>query len=141
MTEEKTSIVSLKDLQLAAKPANAEHPCIVIISGKMAGRLFKLSAGATVIGRGTDTTIRVEDEGISRRHVQVILTPDDKVFIEDMGSTNGTIVNDKKTDGRVQLENGDRIELGSTTILKFSYTDTVEEEYQRNLYDSARAIR
>jgi two-component system cell cycle response regulator len=129
--------VSLKDLQLASKPASAEHPCIVIISGKMAGRLFKLSPGATVIGRGTDTTIRVEDEGISRRHVQVTLTSEGKVFAEDMGSTNGTIVNNEKTSGRTELKNGDRIELGSTTILKFSYTDTVEEEYQRNLYDSA----
>jgi predicted component of type VI protein secretion system len=101
MTEEKTSIVSLKDLQLTNKAATAQHPCIIIISGKLAGRLFKLEPGPSVIGRGTDTTIRVEDDGISRRHVQVVLSEDGKVFVEDLGSTNGTFVNGEKTAKRV----------------------------------------
>jgi two-component system, cell cycle response regulator len=135
MTEEKTSIISVKQMLLGNK-GNAQHPCVIIISGKMAGRLFKLTSGTAVIGRGSDTTIRIEDEGISRRHVQ-LLQLSDGVFVEDLGSTNGTLVNGEPVTERTKLKDGDKIELGSVTILKFSYTDTVEEEYQRNLYDSA----
>ncbi len=136
MTEEKTSIVSLKQLAAVTQPKGDNHACVIIISGKGAGRLFKLQQGPSVIGRGTDAAIRLEDDGISRRHAQLVLGADGKVVVEDLGSTNGTFINGAKVE-RHTLADGDKIELGGTAILKFSYADTVEEEYQRNLYDSA----
>jgi diguanylate cyclase (GGDEF)-like protein len=134
MTEEKTSIVSLKQIA-SVTPKTENHPCIIIISGKGAGRLFKLKPGPSIIGRGTDAAIRLEDDGISRKHAQLILS-EGKVTVEDLGSTNGTFINGEKVTSRL-LDDGDKIELGGTAILKFSYADTIEEEYQRNLYDSA----
>ena len=136
MTEEKTSIVSLKQIAAVKTDRTGHHPCIIIISGKGAGRLFKLKIGPNVIGRGTEAAIRLEDDGISRRHAQLVLSEGGKVVVEDLGSTNGTFINGEKIDNRT-LNDGDKIELGGTAILKFSYTDTIEEEYQRNLYDSA----
>lgn len=131
--EEKTSIVGLHQIMGAPKE---QFPCLVVISGKAAGKMYKLTHGTSVIGRGTDIEIILEDEGISRRHAQVVKLPDGHVSVEDLGSTNGTFVNGERMPA-VVLKDGDKIRIGSTTILKFSYSDRDEEQYQKNLYDSA----
>ena len=133
--EEKTSIVGLHQIMGAPKKEE-QFPCLVVISGKAAGKMYKLTQGTSVIGRGTDIEIILEDEGISRRHAQIVKLPDGHVTVEDLGSTNGTFVNGERSPTTV-LKDGDKIRIGSTTILKFSYSDRDEEQYQKNLYDSA----
>ena len=58
------------------------------------------------------------------------------MVLEDMGSTNGTYCNGARVT-RQALSEGDKILLGSTTILKFSYQDQLDEAFQRQMSESA----
>jgi len=97
--------------------------------------MHKLEGGEVVIGRGMQANIRLNDDGISRRHARIIQVGNE-VLIEDLGSANGTLVNGEVVSRRV-LQDGDKIRLGSTTILKFTYHDKLEESFQQQMYDAA----
>ena len=60
----------------------------------------------------------------------------ERVYLEDLGSTNGTFCNGTRVQ-RQLLAHGDKILLGSTTILKFSYHDKLDEMFQRQMSESA----
>jgi hypothetical protein len=76
---------------------------------------YFLTRPLTIIGRAADAELRVNDPGVSRRHAEIRLNGDDLV-LSDLGSTNGVRVNDAPVT-RQTLVNGDRIELGSTTLV------------------------
>ncbi|WP_420176112.1 FhaA domain-containing protein [Luteococcus sp. OSA5] len=81
-----------------------------------------LTAPGLLIGRGSEADLRINDPGVSRRHAQIHVrgTGDDiEISIEDLGSTNGIIVNGTKTH-QAQLDDGSRIEIGSTRMLVHS---------------------
>jgi diguanylate cyclase (GGDEF)-like protein len=116
---------------------------LVVLAGSNVGELYKVEKDRTVMGRGESVDIRLIDEGISREHAQVIqdrVKEDGKEHVqnilEDMGSTNGTFCNGTRVQRHVLTE-GDKILLGSTTILKFSYGDKVDEMFQRQMSESA----
>lgn len=72
-----------------------------------------------VLGRGSDADVRVNDPGVSRRHAKISVTgsPDQpSVEIEDLGSTNGLIVNGSRVQ-QATLTEGSRIEIGNTRML------------------------
>ncbi|WP_296139595.1 DUF3662 and FHA domain-containing protein [uncultured Tessaracoccus sp.] len=78
-----------------------------------------LAPPGMVVGRGADADLRLNDPGVSRRHALVTVsgTPDRPVVtIEDLGSTNGVIVNGQKVTKTV-LREGSRIEVGNTRML------------------------
>jgi hypothetical protein len=74
-----------------------------------------ITAAVTVIGRGTDVDLRIDDPGVSRRHAEVRLHGDEAMIV-DLGSTNGVLL-----DGRVVtdavLTDGASVRLGSTDIV------------------------
>ena len=81
-----------------------------------AGKVFTLSKPVTVIGRITTQNkpdIELNDEVVSRRHVEIILK-DDGYWIKDLGSTNGTMLNDDRiiADNMYQLKHNSKIGLG-----------------------------
>jgi diguanylate cyclase (GGDEF)-like protein len=118
---------------------------LVVLAGSNVGEMYKVEK-RTVMGRGETADIRLFDEGISREHAQVVqeVTEDSngeggtktRNILEDMGSTNGTFCNGVKVQRQV-LADGDKILLGSTTILKFSYADKLDEMFQRQMSESA----
>ena len=68
------------------------------------------------IGReGCDVTL--PDPDVSRHHATVRLLDNDSIAIEDLGSTNGTFVNEKKVRGITELNSGDRVRFGNTIWL------------------------
>src|SRR3954469_18296118 len=108
---------------------------LIVLAGSGAGDMHKIDKDQTIMGRGDKVDIRLVDEGISREHAQVV-REEGKIVLADMGSTNGTFCNGARVT-RQPLSDGDKILLGSTTILKFSYQDQLDEAFQRQMSESA----
>lgn len=77
--------------------------------------VYPLARDVTVIGRGTDVDLRLEDPGVSRRHCRVRLR-DGYPFVQDLGSTNGTFVDGKRITESVEVDDGAVITLGGATL-------------------------
>lgn len=82
----------------------------------VAGRRLLVPPSGGTIGRSRDCEIVLEDSGVSRHHASV-RPAGDGWTVEDLGSTNGVLVNGQPIGGAQSLAPGDRIELGSTEIL------------------------
>ena len=109
---------------------------LIVLSGRSVGKMFKVPVGKVELGRSLDSDVRLEDEGVSRNHARMKREEDGTVVLHDLGSTNGTYVNGTRI-SEYELNDGDRIQVGSVTILKFSYQDSLEEQFQQQLYESA----
>jgi hypothetical protein len=96
--------------ELAPQPAFGERGTLVLAGG----RSVPLTQREVTIGRLPECDVVVEDPGASRQHARVRRTDDGFVLV-DLGSTNGTLVNDAPIQERV-LENGDRITIGETVL-------------------------
>ncbi len=113
------------------------------ISGKYQGGEFPVRMNREIIiGRSSDLDMVLVEDMVSRRHAKITST-DVEVFIQDVGSTNGTFVNGEKIAGRAKLSEGDRILLG-TSIIKVVAADSVassgasEAEARRRLEASGQ---
>jgi len=87
----------------------------LIIAARDDESAYFLTHPVTVIGRAAECDIRIDDSGVSRRHAEVRYA-DGKVGIVDLGSTNGIAVNGKSVE-RLELHDGDRIDVASTTLI------------------------
>jgi diguanylate cyclase (GGDEF)-like protein len=133
---ETTHVANLAELQRElAERSRRDRAYLIVLAGSNVGEMYKLSSRESVIGRAQNTTIRLNDDGISRRHARVTQEGGD-VFIEDLESANGTFVNGGVVT-RHALQDGDKIRIGSTTILKFTYHDHLDESFQQQMYDAA----
>jgi hypothetical protein len=74
-----------------------------------------ITAPVTVLGRGTDVDLRIDDPGVSRRHAEVRLHGDE-VIIVDLGSTNGVVLDGRVVEDAV-LTDGASFRLGTTDIV------------------------
>ena len=79
-----------------------------------AGREYPLEQEIT-IGRAPGCTVNVDDTYVSQLHARVFRR-DGQVFLEDLGSTNGTFANGKKVSGPMPVRKGDRIQVGRTVM-------------------------
>jgi len=68
--------------------------------------------GEITIGRKTTNNLILDDQYVSGNHARIFLKNTDYI-IEDLGSTNGTIINDKRLEGKAILKVGDEIQIGS----------------------------
>lgn len=80
------------------------------------GHEFNLCRFATSIGRSIASDIVLLDRSVSRQH-SVVYCIRGKFYVEDIGSTNGTMVNGAVIEGRVELQPGDEIRLGITRLV------------------------
>jgi diguanylate cyclase (GGDEF)-like protein len=134
--DEDTRTVARK-VQAQQGPGERDRPCFIVIRGLNVGEMYKLARNEMVVGRGQHADIEILDDGISRRHARVRFV-DERVEIEDLGSRNGTFVNGQRIEGRGHgLRDGDKVQLSSTTILKFTFADRLDESFQRRMYESA----
>jgi pSer/pThr/pTyr-binding forkhead associated (FHA) protein len=114
------------------------------ISGKYQGGEFPVRVNREIIiGRSSDLDMVLVEDMVSRRHAK-ISSSENEVFIQDLGSTNGTFVNGEKIAGRARLSEGDRILLG-TSIIRVVNVDGVEanqsEAEARRKLEAASAQR
>lgn len=134
--EEKTVVRSVPALLGKHQGQNAYLIQLSAKNAAVVGQMFKLGSNEVVLGRSAESTLQVEDDGISRKHCKLCLGPTGRYQLVDLGSTNGTFLNGSKVDVAT-LADGDKIQIGSNTVLKFSLQDELEEEYQRSIYESA----
>jgi len=109
---------------------------LVTLAGLQVGEMFKLAKQLTVIGRSDEADLRILDEGVSRRHAALVRSGE-RILLKDLDSANGTFRNGVRAWDPVFLEDGDKITLGGTTILKFTLQDALDEQFNRGLYESA----
>lgn len=109
---------------------------ILFLSGPLQGKLFELEHGRTVIGRADDVNIPINDSRVSRYHFQINVTPGE-ALLEDLGSTNGTYVNGIKIIKPQKLQSGDKIQISSSTIIKFAFGDVGERMFHDEIYNLA----
>src|SRR5467141_890823 len=83
-----------------------------ILNGSLENQEIELSPDPMTIGRASACNIRIADAGVSSKHAK-IWCEDGQYFLMDLGSTNGTFVNDRDVD-REQLNDGDVITFGMT---------------------------
>jgi diguanylate cyclase (GGDEF)-like protein len=121
---------------LAPEGGKRDRAYLVVLAGASVGEMYKIEGEKTIIGRGQKATIRLLDDGISREHAQLVLIKD-RIVLQDLGSTNGTYCNGLKVEANKELVDGDKILVGSTTILKFTYHDNLDEIFQKQMYESA----
>jgi diguanylate cyclase (GGDEF)-like protein len=98
--------------------------------GPTMGHRYKLD-GPLLIGRGEDCQIRIEDFSVSRRHATIAPRPDG-YQLTDMGSTNGSFVNDQPVQSTT-LVDGAYIRIGKW-IFRFLAGGNVESEYHEEIY-------
>lgn len=123
---------------VAALPLAIDCATITVIHGVNAGQVFTIEGDSAVVGRDSSAEFPIDDPAISRKHCRFRLS-DDRVFVEDLGSANGTIVSGQRLrPGQLfELFAGDRVQLGPTAVVRFSLSDRVEEQMQRRLYEAA----
>jgi len=79
------------------------------------GDSIELPVGETVIGRDVTCSLRFNDPSVSRRHLRFVRRHD-TVFVQDLGSTNGTTLNGKVVSGPIMVEDGDELSIGSRKV-------------------------
>ncbi len=138
METESTMVTSLEALYPNIKSPDdlPKKAYLIVIAGNSVGEMYQIRKDDIRLGRDRACDIMVSDVGISRAHARIFHDEHRDLCIEDLQSTNGTYVNGETVTSKL-LHDGDRIQLGRTTILKFSLSDDVEEGFQRRMYDSA----
>ncbi|MEZ4360337.1 MAG: GGDEF domain-containing protein [Kofleriaceae bacterium] len=117
-------------------PIRRTNAYLVVITGAGVGTMHRLPDHDAIIGRAQRAEIRLLDDGVSREHAR-IRADAGKVIIEDLGSRNGTFVNGRKLERTLTLFDGDKVQIGRTSVLRFSYHDSLDESFHEQMLQSA----
>lgn len=103
-----------------AAPSGPGEPRLVVerAPGHTPGMEYELAEGA-VMGRGEQAEIRLDDPYASSRHARLVLQGG-RIVLEDLGSTNGTYLNEELVSGPQPLHQGDRVRIGDS---EFTFVD------------------
>jgi two-component system cell cycle response regulator len=132
---EPTTIAGVRPVEASNLGLGRHHPHLIVLAGENVGRTYRVDQGETVIGRSEDASIRVRDDGVSRKHARIV-REGDHLWLEDLKSVNGTRVNGEPID-RYPLRDSDKIQVGQKTILKFAHSDALEEGFHQAMYEAA----
>jgi two-component system cell cycle response regulator len=132
--DEDTGVVD--DAPPKGEPGGRDRAYLIVLTGLNVGEMFKVGTDPLILGRGDRATVVIHDDAASRRHASIRIDGGD-AFIEDLRSRNGTFVNGARIEGRHLLSDGDKIQIGATTILKFTYHDHLDETFQQRMFESA----
>ena len=109
----------------------ARDACLVVIYGMDLGKKYNVNQKSVVVGRSSSADIQVDQESVSRNHCKLLNTGQ-SIMLRDLGSTNGTYVNDELVDEYV-LRDGDFIKVGRC-IFKFLVGSNIENAYHEEIY-------
>jgi hypothetical protein len=130
----------MQDPSATGSPRPGRAFVLRFISGKYQGGEFPVAPDkAIVVGRSSDLDMVLVEDMVSRKHARIAMQGD-QIWIEDLGSTNGTFVNGEKIK-RARLKEGDRVLIG-TSILKLiagdGYQDNTDAKVQLENVAAAR---
>jgi hypothetical protein len=97
------------------RPAPGTPTHLLVTEGGLTGTRIGLTGAPVLIGRANDSTLVLEDDYASTRHARISLQ-DGLWVVEDLGSTNGTYLGQRKLDGPVPMELGVPLRIGQTVI-------------------------
>lgn len=100
---------------------------LTVINDRGYTEQFQLRGRECVLGRQADTDLRLDARDVSRRHAR-ILTEGEVFFVEDLGSSNGTFLNNTRVSGRQPLQEQDKIQIGPFTICFQQQDEPAEKE-------------
>ena len=98
----------------AAAPAPAGPTSLVVYAEGAKPRTVKL-ATSMVVGRSPDCELLIDDTYASQQHAR-LFGKNGSWYVEDLGSTNGTYVNDQKLASPAMIQPGDRVRVGTTVL-------------------------
>lgn len=131
----KTRVTGLEQVKIG----QSGQGCLVVIHAPVQvdlGRLHTLSNKVTTIGRGRDNDIVLPSDCVSRRHSR-LERREQRLYVVDLASTNGTYVNDESKPVRDRpLERGDQLRIGDT-IFKYLSGSDIELQYHEILFRMA----
>lgn len=113
------------------EPAVAATPCLVVMYGKNLGKRHFLDRAEQILGRSDSVSIQIDQDSVSRQHAKIV-AKDGRARVFDLGSTNGTFVNEARIDD-VELRDGDLLKVGQT-IFKFLSGSNIENKYHEEIY-------
>lgn len=120
----------------AAVRVPVERRLLTVISGPQAGLVLLLHHETHTLGRGETADLRVDDADVSRHHATFRRESDGNYSVEDTSSTNGTFLGTERVQ-RARLKPGDRLQCGTTLVLRYSVSDDIEQELHERLHASA----
>lgn len=122
--------------RVSAEMIVRDRGLLVRIDAVNAGQVFTVNTNEFTLGRHPDNNGCVDDQGISRYHAKLTRTNNTEYAVEDLNSSNGTYVNGAPVE-RVELRNGDTLQLGPRVSFRFSLASSAEERVMRQLYESS----
>jgi len=124
----------------APKAVSPQKLALRFISGKYQGGEYPLGLQAEiVVGRSSDLDMVLVEDMVSRRHARLSCS-ESQIFIEDLGSTNGTFVNGEKI-ARASLKEGDRVLIGTSILKVVSVDPTAPMPRRAEMPSAARAAQ
>jgi diguanylate cyclase (GGDEF)-like protein len=135
MSEDKTIIANAEDMRALSQPSKRNRACLVQYSGKEIGKRYPLESSEVTLGRGINAEIVIDEQSVSRQHAQITME-DDRVILQDLNSSNGTFVNDKRITAPCDLHDQDVLRLG-TILIKYFAQDNIDSIIQDKIYRMA----
>ncbi len=129
MAGQETRVTKISGIGKVVAPSDA---CLVQIYGPELGKRYPIESHEMTVGRDIGNDIVVDLDNVSRRHCRFV-NRDAKIFLMDLGSTNGTYLNDAEVLEETVLRSGDLVKVGGS-IFKFLYGGNVESLYYEEIY-------
>jgi two-component system cell cycle response regulator len=115
--------VEVHDGRDAVERAHRHEPALIMLEGDLPGQVFRLRAGRQIIGRRPECDIRVRERAVSGIHAEVVRVRE-AVTINDLASTNGTMINGMRIRNPVPLMQGSLVKIGNCV---FKFVDSLLE--------------
>ncbi len=131
------TLVMQNPADLIEQSQTSGEACLVNLHppGPDIGRRVALLAHHYMVGRDTDSGFVVPRSSVSRQHAKLYVQ-DDRWWVVDLGSTNGTFVNENRCVAPCQLNDGDQLRFGDA-IYKFLYGTNIESAYHEAIHNMA----
>lgn len=137
MRAETTIILKTGEITLTSELAaeDRRRSCLILYSGADTGKRFVLDAPLMTVGRLPNVEVFIDNHSVSRRHAELRID-DTLVSVRDLGSSNGTHVNDQRISDPQVLKDGDLIRMGKV-LLKFYERESLDALLHDRIYRMA----